>query len=151
VNAQAAVREGFLEGFTAGGRAELRHPPGATEEQELRHAGRLAGQIAASRAGRAVRPLDLRYATALAMEPGQRMLGELTERDLLNAHRFACAWAERRGAITEQEEHEMFDWLLDQADVRPTPGLIAKMRAERPGRQTVVARRLARQAGDELL
>jgi hypothetical protein len=135
------VREGFVDGLTAGGRAELRRAPEATEEDELRHAGRLAGHIAANQGGREIEPLYFRYATALAMEPGQRLLGDLTETDLLDAHRFACAWAERRGAITEQREHDLFCWLLDQAGVAPTPALLTQMRARRAGRQALVGRR----------
>lgn len=144
---ESIVQEGYLEGLGSSGLADLRLAPGATVEQELRHAGRLAGHLAAAGGGaEATRPFHFEYATALAMDAGQRMLGELSESDLLNAHRFGCAWVERRGALTVREEQDLFGWLLDQAGVAQTPTLFAQMRARRPGRQAIVARRIARQA-----
>ncbi len=140
------MREAFVDGLTAGGRAQLRMTPGGTEADELRHAGWLAGHLTASQGGRQVQPLYFRYTTGLATGPGQTALGELAETDLLNAHRFACAWAERRGAITETQEENLFCWLLDQAGVTLSPELRRRMRAMRAGRQEVVARRLARRA-----
>jgi hypothetical protein len=148
VSEQQLVREGFVEGFTMGGRIELRLGPDAAESDQMTHAGRLAGHITASQGAKEVQPLYFHYAAGLVMAPAQHELRELSEDGLLNAHRFACARAERRVAITEMQEHDVFCWLLDQADVLSTPELLARMRSMRPGRQEAVARRLARQALD---
>jgi hypothetical protein len=144
VSEQQQVREGFVEGFTMGGRIDPLLGAGATESDQRTHAGRLAGHLTASQGAKEVQPVYFHYTAGLVMAPAQHELAERSEASLLNAHRFACARAERRVAITETQEHALFCWLLEQTDVPSTPELQARMRSMRPGRQEVVARQLAR-------
>jgi hypothetical protein len=71
---------------------------------------------------------DVAYASALATPQGQRALGDLSEREVLKAHTFACVLADRHGhAIDEPQEVALFEWLLRQAGLTPTEALRARM------------------------
>jgi hypothetical protein len=77
-------------------------------------------------------PLYFRYAGQLTTHLCQQLLGDLEAEALLDAHGYACARVgAKHGPISEQAEYELFSWLLAQADVKSTPALFARLRAQR--------------------
>jgi hypothetical protein len=77
-------------------------------------------------------PLYFRYAGQLTSHLCQQLLGDLEPEALLDAHGYACARVgAKHGPISEQAEYELFCWMLAQADVKSTPALFARLRAQR--------------------
>jgi hypothetical protein len=144
-----ATWKGYVEGLTLKGRVPLRYEGVLTAAQELRATGRLAGHLLATRVRGAglvpeqeqhlpgggdleIDPLYFRYAGQLTTHLCQQLLGDLEPEALLDAHGYACARVgAKHGHISQQAEYELFSWLLEQADVKSTPGLFARLRAQR--------------------
>jgi hypothetical protein len=144
-----ATWKGYVEGLTLKGRVPLRYEGVLTPAQELRATGRLAGHLLATRVRSAgqgpdqeqhwpgggdpeIDPLYFRYAGQLTTHLCQQLLGDLEPEALLDAHGYACARVgAKHGHISQQSEYELFAWLLEQADVKSTPPLFARLRAQR--------------------
>jgi hypothetical protein len=136
------------EGLTLKGRAPLRVESEVPKGDGLRAIGRLAGHLEATRlraaeAGRgrkrgAAQPqidaVDFKYATHLVGPVCQRLLGDLEADALLDTHGYVCAQVARHAELTDQDEHNLFSWLLEQAGAKSTPELMARMRAQRAAR-----------------
>ncbi|HWF26283.1 MAG TPA: hypothetical protein VG275_12585 [Solirubrobacteraceae bacterium] len=153
-----ATWKGYVEGLTLKGRVPLRYEGELTAAQELRATGRLAGHLLATKVRGAgpgaepgaeqeqptqasgdpeIDPLYFRYAGQLTTHLCQQLLGDLEPDALLDAHGYACARVgAKHGPMSEQAEYELFSWLLDQADVKSTPELFARLRAQRAVRRS---------------